>query len=91
MIKEKRLDLVELLNNIGLRSDFYWSDEDFSEDSAKKELAKGILEIKKNYFKSLIDQCYKKMVLAEKDNNTKAITEIMEDLKKYNEELKKII
>jgi len=91
LIKEKRLDLVELLNNIGLRSDFYWSDEDFSEDSAKKELAKGILEIKKNYFKSLIDQCYKKMVLAEKDNNTKAITEIMEDLKKYNEELKKII
>ena len=91
LIKEKRLDLVELLNNIGLQSDFYWSDEDFSEDSAKKELAKGILEIKKNYFKSLIDQCYKKMVLAEKDNNTKAITEIMEDLKKYNEELKKII
>ncbi len=91
LVDEKKTDLIELLKNIGLQSDVYWSDEDFSDDSAKKELAKGLLEIKKNHFKNLVDQSYKKMILAEKDNNTKVITEIMEDLKKYNEELKKII
>ncbi|HPT08537.1 MAG TPA: DNA primase [bacterium] len=90
-IKENKPEFVELLKTIGLHSEFYWSEEDFSELAGKEELAKSILEIKRNYYKESIKKCQNELIKAEKDNNDTIILEIMEKLKHFNEELKKIM
>ena len=90
-LEENRPEFVELLKTVGLRSEFYWSEEDFSEAAGKEELAKSILEIKRNYYKESIKKCQDELIRSEKSNDTAIISEIMEKLKHFNEELKKIM
>ncbi|HOZ53355.1 MAG TPA: DNA primase [bacterium] len=89
--QENLLSLEEAIKKIGLISDFYWSDEEVSEEKTKEEIIKNIVEIKKNFLREKIRTENDNLIKAERDNNDKSIQDIMKNLKKYNQELQKII
>ncbi len=89
--QENLLPLEEALKKIGLISDFYWSDEDVSEEKIKEEIIKSIIEIKKNFLRERIRIENDNLIKAEKNNDDKNIQDIMKNLKNYNQELQKII
>lgn len=89
--QENLLPLEEALKKIGLISDFYWSDEDVSEEKIKEEIIKSIIEIKKNFLRERIRMENDNLIKAEKNNDDKSIQDIMKNLKNYNQELQKII
>ncbi|MDD3711448.1 MAG: DNA primase [Patescibacteria group bacterium] len=88
-LTDNKPEFLDLLKKIALISDFYWPDDLITHEQAKGEIIKNLLEIKKNYFKRLINEDNDKLILAEK--NGQEVGPIMERLKNWNEELKKII
>lgn len=88
-LAEDKPEFLDLLKKIALISDFYWPEDLITHEQAKGEIIKNLLEIKKNYFKKLINEENNKLILAEK--NGQEVGPIMERLKNWSEELKKII
>jgi DNA primase len=88
-LAEDKPEFLDLLKKIALISDFYWPEDLITHEQAKGEIIKNLLEIKKNYFKKLINEENNKLILAEK--NGQEVGSIMERLKNWSEELKKII
>ncbi len=83
--------LLACFKKISLISEFYL-DEDLSlDEKIKEDLIKNIVEIKRNYFKELIKSKKDALIIAERDNLSDEIFKIMEDLKNFNEELRKIM
>ena len=80
------------LNKIGLLIDFYFDNINNNdlEVNVKKDLINIILEIKKSYYKKMINNKKEELFIAEKNNNTQNISLLLDDLKKLNEDLKKI-
>ncbi len=91
LLDEKQGSLADSLKRVALVSDFFFSEEDFSLEKIKEELSKNILEIKRNYFKEIINKKKDELILAEKNSDNSRLSEIMEDLKKFNDELKKLM
>lgn len=85
-------DFLIFLNKTGLLADFYLQEQDDGdlESKVKKEVTGIILEIKKLYYKNLVKSKREDLILLEKKNDKDKIFEVMNDLKKLSEELKKL-
>lgn len=83
---------ISFFNKIALLADFYLYEQDEVdiENKINRELNAIILDIKRLYYKSLIKNKENELLLAEKNDRKDDILSIMNDIKRFNEELLRI-